>query len=402
MKKVNGGITAVQGFSASGIHCGIKPKKLPDLALIYSDVPSTAAGVFTANQFQAPPLKVTQRHLLKKHQLQAVIINSGNANAFTGAKGLRDAKAMTAMTARSLNLKNELVAVASTGIISASLPMEKILEKISEANRKLSSKGSHKAAQAMMTTDTRIKEAAYQAKIKNKVITIGGIAKGSGMIHPNMATLLCFLSTDIRIPHKILQKALHRAVEASFNSISVDGCMSTNDMVLCMANGKTPLGPIQSSSPVFKKFSALLQKVCTDLAKQIARDGEGATKFVEIRVQGAPTPQWAKKIGIAVALSPLVKTALFGEDANWGRIVAAIGSCGLKISEKQVDISFGDQPFIKQGTLNPRILGKKIKQYLKRKDILITLDLHAGAKKWIIWTCDFSYDYVKINASYRT
>jgi glutamate N-acetyltransferase/amino-acid N-acetyltransferase len=169
-----------------------------------------------------------------------------------------------------------------------------------------------------------------------------------------------------------------------------------------MANGKTSLGTIQSSSPVFKKFSTLLQKVCTDLATQIVRDGEGATKFLEIRVQGAPTPQWAKKIGTAVALSPLVKTAFFGEDANWGRIVAAIGSCGLKIPEKQVDISFGGQPFIKQGALNPRIPGKKIKQYLKRKDILMTLDLHAGENKWTIWTCDFSYDYVRINASYRT
>jgi glutamate N-acetyltransferase/amino-acid N-acetyltransferase len=222
------------------------------------------------------------------------------------------------------------------------------------------------------------------------------------MIHPNMATMLCFLSTDIRIPYNILQKALHQAVETSFNSISVDGCMSPNDMVLCMANGKKSVGPLQGSGPLFRKFSALLQKVCTDLAQKIVRDGEGATKFVELRVQGAPSSQWAKKVGTAVALSPLVKTAFFGEDANWGRILSAVGNCGLKISEKQVDISFGGMPLVKNGTTNPRISEKKINQYLKGKNIVITLDLHTGKGKWVIWTCDFSYDYVRINASYRT
>ncbi len=402
MKKLDGGITAVKGFSAAGLHSGIKPRGQLDLALIFSDIPSTAAGVFTRNRFQAAPLKVTQEHLARGNRLQAIVVTSGNANALTGKKGIKDAHLMALSTAQSLHIKKQLVGLASTGVIGEPLPMKRILSKIPKVTRLLSPKGGTNAARAMLTTDTTIKETAYRMKLKNKVITVGGAAKGSGMIHPQMATMLGFLSTDVRISHGTLKRALLQAVDSSFNAISVDGCTSTNDMVLCMANGKTSSAVIPSSGPLFQKFCFLLQKVCTELADKIVSDGEGATKFVEIKILGAPSLPAAKKVGTAVALSPLVKTALYGEDGNWGRIMAAVGSCGVRVSEEKVDLFFGNNQLIKQGKPNPRISESSITRYLKRKKIGLTLNLHGGKKEWLIRTCDLSFDYIKINASYRS
>ena len=379
MKVIPGGVTQPQGFLANGISAGIKWSGKPDLSLIYSPSPSTAVGVFTQNSVKAAPLLVTQKHLIH-NRAQAIITNSGNANCFTGKKGLKHARQTTELIARLLNLKVYEVLVASTGIIGKPLPYKKIAAAAPKLVQGLSPTGGNKAAEAIITTDKVIKQIAVQVSIGGKVVTIGGCAKGSGMIQPDMATMLAFITTDAAISVKMLKIALKRAVEKSFNRITVDGCMSTNDMVTVQANGLAKNLKIVDETEDFKKFYAALEFVCLDLAKKIILDGEGATKFIEIAVNGAVSERQAKTIAMTIANSPLVKTAAYGSNPNWGRVAAAVGSLGLNVTEKDLKIRFSS---------------------FEKKDIRIVVDLKLGAAKAAVYTCDLSVGYVKINGAYN-
>lgn len=373
------GITAPIGFKANGISCGIKKNRKPDLALVYSDVLAVAAGMFTTNKIQAAPVKVTKEHL-KGNFAQAIIINSGNANCSTGRQGIINAVHTTHKVAEFLGIDKKKVLVASTGIIGKELPVKKIENGLPQLVNGLSKGRSYKAAAAIMTTDTKPKEEMLKFKIANKNITIGAMAKGAGMIYPNLATMLVFIATDVAIAPDYLRRALKMAVDESFNCITIDGCTSTNDSVLILANGLAGNKLINSKGNNFKIFTENLSKVCLNLAKEIVRDAEGATKFVKINVCGAPTTSDAKKIGFSIANSALVKTAFFSGGKNWGRIAAAIGQAGVNIREDKLEIKF--TPFSK-------------------KEITVEVNLNLGKKAATIYTSDLSYEYVRINAAYN-
>ncbi len=400
MKTISGGVTAPQGFKAAGLTCGIKKNQQPDLALIYSEVTADGAGIFTTNQVQAAPVLLSKEHL-KQGKVRAIIANSGNANACVGAVGMEAARRMAAAAGKAFNIPTESVLVASTGVIGIALPVEKIETVLAEKSDFLTDTGSAAAAKAIMTTDTFPKEVAVEIELGGKTVRIGGIAKGSGMIHPNMATMLGFITTDARIEQPILQKAIAAAGERSFNRITVDGDTSTNDCLFVLANGLASNPPITATKDDYQVFVQALTYVCLELAKMIARDGEGATKLVEISITGAGTEEEAVKVGKSVATSNLVKTALFGEDANWGRILAAVGYSGIKIDPDRINISLGDLPVYQQG-IGLVFDETKAKQILSQKEILIKIDLGGGTEAASVWTCDLSYDYVKINGSYRT
>lgn len=400
MKTISGGVTAAQGFKAGGIACGVKKSQLPDLALIYSEVPADAAGIFTTNQVQAAPV-VLSREYLKKGKAQAIIANSGNANACVGTVGMEAAQRMAAAAGKALNIAAESVLVASTGVIGIALPVEKIEIALSGESAFLSDTGSAAAAQAIMTTDTFPKEVALELELSGAMVRIGGIAKGSGMIHPNMATMFGFITTDARIEQSLLQKAIAVAGKRSFNRITVDGDTSTNDCLFILANGLANNQTIDSMNNDYETFLQALNIVCLELAKMIARDGEGATKLVEIKITGAKTEDEAVKAGKSVATSNLVKTALFGEDANWGRILAAVGYSGVKIDPDRISIYLGDLPVYQKG-IGLVFDEAKAKRILSEKEILIKIDLGDGREVASVWTCDLSYDYIKINGSYRS
>jgi glutamate N-acetyltransferase/amino-acid N-acetyltransferase len=407
IKPVQGGITAVAGFRAAGIHAGIKKVKKPDLALIAADKACSTAGVFTTNRFAAAPVQLTKQHI-KSGQLQAIIANSGCANANTGTQGEADAQEMAEMAAKQLGIPRHLVGVASTGVIGGPMPMEKLRAGIPRLVKALSSKGSHRAAQAIMTTDTFPKEAAVQAAIDGRSVTVGGIAKGSGMIHPMLAspyrgaTMLAFLTTDATIDPPLLQQTLQAAVDQSFNMITVDGETSTNDMVLFLASGKMKGPKLPAASPALDAFQAAVTEVCMTLAKMIARDGEGATKFVEIIIRQAKDLQQVRTVGMAIARSPLVKTAFYGEDPNWGRIMAAIGNSGVDLDPHRIDISVEEIPLVKAGLGLGKEAEKKVEHAFRKRSFALTVDLHTGPVTGSVWTCDLSTDYIKINAAYRT
>lgn len=399
MKELSGGITAVPGFVASGIYAGIKKVEKKDLALIFSKSLCTAAGLFTKNEVKGAPVLVSQRNI-KKGIGQAIIANSGNSNACTGKQGIKDAEEMAALFAKALNIKPNLVCVASTGVIGEPMPMEKVRNGIADAALKLSKEGGQDAAEAIMTTDTFLKEKAVQIDIGGKTVTIGGIAKGSGMIYPNMATMLSFIATDAKIASRDLKSALKAAVDKSFNMITVDGDMSTSDMVICLANGVSGISITKNKG--YNYFQKGLSYICTELAKMIVKDGEGATKFVEIRVKGAKTFNDAKKIGMAIGNSNLVKTALFASDANWGRIMAAIGYSGVKVNADKIDLFFNNVKMVGKGIGLGIDAERDATEVLKKREFAITVDLRLGKAEATVWTCDFSYDYIKINAAYRT
>jgi glutamate N-acetyltransferase/amino-acid N-acetyltransferase len=405
------GVTLPSGFTAAGVHCGIKKKKL-DLAVLYSKDPCVAAGVFTENKFKAAPVLVTSKRV-DEGQLRAVVVNSGNANALTGDSGLDDASEMATETAACLGLSAAEVAVASTGVIGVPMPMERIKKGIKEACSLLSSLGGGSAARAIMTTDTVPKETSVSFSVSagtalssgaasEKVdVTIGGMAKGSGMIRPNLATLLCFLTTDAAITKEALDKALKNSVEHSFNMIAVDNDMSTNDMVLVLANGTAGNAVIQYPSADYNEFEKRLKDVCIHLAKWVVRDGEGATKFIEINVRGARTFQDAKTTALSVACSSLVKTAMFGGDPNWGRILAAVGYSNAFVDPHQVDLWIGPVQVVRDGTA-AEYSETSAKKTLSGRDISVFIDLKLGEADATVWTCDLSYDYVKVNGSYRS
>lgn len=400
MRRVAGGVTAAKGYKASGVHCGLKKTKL-DLAVIASEVPAAAAGVFTTNLVQAAPVKVTREHLARSGTAKAVVINSANANACTGPQGILDAQAMAAAAAEHLGCSPEEVLVSSTGVIGVPLPMSKINEGIGSAVSELSEAGSFNAAQAIMTTDTFPKEYAVEFELGDKTVRLGGIAKGSGMIHPNMATMLAFITTDISIAQPLLHKALREAVVKSFNMISVDGDTSTNDMVIVLANGQAGAVPITDKGPEYELFCQALGVVTEELAKLIVKDGEGASKFVELHVKGAQSEAAARTIARSIASSNLVKAAIFGADANWGRILCAAGYSGGVFDPDKTAVYLGELKIVENGT-GVDFDEDEALVLLSQGEIVITVDLGEGDQEAKAWTCDLTYDYVKINASYRS
>ncbi|HTY36527.1 MAG TPA: bifunctional glutamate N-acetyltransferase/amino-acid acetyltransferase ArgJ [Bacteroidota bacterium] len=400
MDECQGGVTAPKGFRAAGMYCGIRKVK-KDIAMIVSDVPATSAGVFTLNKTQAACVLVDKTQLKRSPVCSAIVVNSGNANACTGERGLNDTWDMIKATATALNIPEEQVMVSSTGVIGQYMPMDKVLPAIGELAGILSTSGNTDAAEAIMTTDTFSKEAAVHFSLGPKVVTIGGVAKGSGMIAPNMATMLAFITTDIVISQELLSKALRSANNRSFNRITVDGDMSTNDMVIVMANGLAGNAPLTENSEEFQLFAAALEYVLIKLAKMIAKDGEGATKLVEIMVKGATSEEEAAQAARAVANSNLVKTAIHGADANWGRILAAVGYSGIDFNPDNVEISFGELPVLKK---NYEIVldEDKAKEILLKDSVVVVIDLNQGNQFARFWTCDLTKDYVHINASYRS
>jgi glutamate N-acetyltransferase/amino-acid N-acetyltransferase len=401
MRPTHIGITAPLGFRASGIHCGIKKPDLLDLALCLSDVSGPIAGVFTKNRVVAAPV-LLDRHHLRSHRGRAIIVNSGNANACTGTQGLVAAKAMATAVAQQLSIPVREVFVGSTGVIGRVLPVDRITAAIPTLIARLSIPGGDHAAQAILTTDLRPKTVGRQSRIGGRVVTVGGMAKGSGMIHPNMATMLAYLTTDAAITPAALQQALNAAVNQSFNCITVDGDTSTNDTVLCLANGLAKNRSIQPGTKPYRDFERLLTDAARELALMICRDGEGVTKVVTILVQGATTTAAAKRVADTIATSNLVKTALFGEDANWGRVMAAIGRSGVAIDPGKVTVRFGDIVMVRQGIGIGLEAEQKIAQVFKQKEFTITVQLGQGHAHAHRWTTDLSYDYVRINASYRS
>lgn len=401
MKNLDAKNFTVPGYKTWGIHCGIKKTDKKDLAIIVSDREAAVAGVFTQNKVKAASI-VLGMAKAKTGKGQAIVVNSGCANACTGRQGLADAKETAEIAAQELGLKPELVYVASTGVIGELLPMPKLRTGIATAIGLLSPSGWGQAAEAIMTTDLFPKTVVMQEEIGGKTVTMAGIAKGSGMIHPNMATMLCFIVTDAVVPAPVLKKMLQASTEQSFNSITVDGDMSTNDMVLVMANGAAGNKKPAPGSKDMKKLQACLDAVTRSLALQVVKDGEGATKLVEITVQNAKNPGEAKRAAAAVATSSLVKTALFGEDANWGRIMAVLGSCGIDMEETRTDISFGKTKIVERGIAVGKAAEKEATAALKQREVHILIDLRKGKGAASIWTCDLSYEYVKINAAYRS
>jgi glutamate N-acetyltransferase/amino-acid N-acetyltransferase len=400
MKILEEGITAVPGIVAAGVHCGLKKNGDKDLALIYSKKPSVAAGVFTRNKFKAPPLLVTARHMAGP--VRAVVVNSGISNACTGEQGLQDALKTAEIAADKLGIKKEEVLVASTGVIGFYLPMEQIAFGIEKAVSGLSAGGGKEAALAIMTTDTVSKESACRVE-DSKVcsgFTIAGMAKGSGMICPDMATMLAFLATDVKIKKELLQKALAKAADYSFNLITVDGDTSTNDMVLLLANGVSDV-EITEDSPLWETFNQALLHVCRDLAYQIVADGEGATKVIKLTVKGAPDYRTARELARTILNSSLVRTAFFGEDANWGRIITAMGYTDVEFYPERVNIFLGPVQVTASG--KGLVFDElQAKQVLMQPEIPVLIDLNMGAEEVTAWGCDLSYEYVKINSAYRS
>ena len=397
MKEIKGGVTAPQGYKASGVACGIKQSGNLDMSLLVSDTPANAAAVFTTNKMAAAPVHLSKKHLADG-QAQAVVINSGNANACTGDGGYEDAIKMAQVTGAALGIDAHDIVVSSTGIIGVPMPMDKVEAGIKDGAAKLYADGGGCAAEAIMTTDTFVKEHAVSFDFDGIEVKVGGMAKGSGMIAPNMATMLAVVTTDAAVAPELLKSMLVSAIDKSFNSITVDGDTSTNDMVVVVANGASGAEVTTGNEAAFQ---AALDKVCIELAKLIVRDGEGATKFIEIDVVGAASAGDAKKAAMAIANSNLVKTAFFGQDPNWGRIVAAVGYSSAEVDASKVDVYYGEEKLVENG----RVVAydeAKVGAVIQAKDIKVKVDLKLGSGAARVWTCDFSYDYVKINAEYHT
>lgn len=390
------------GFRAAGVCAGIKGRgsKL-DLALLVSDRPASAAGVFTTNRVQAPCVLYT-RERVRAGKLQALVINSGSANACTGEQGMRDTQQMALWTAAQLNVPAELVAVASTGVVGVPLPMPRIQAGIEQAVTGLGPDHVAQAAEAIMTTDTHAKLASTHVKLPGCArVQVSAIAKGSGMIHPNLATMLAFVMTDAAVPCELLQAMVRQAADVSFNMISVDGDTSTNDMVVALANGAAMTEPVQAGSADAQALQQALDHVLIDLAKQIARDGEGATKLLEVHVEQAASVEDARRAARAVVRSNLVKAAVFGEDANWGRVIVAMGNSGADWDPAKVDLFLGDLQVVRAGA-GMVFDEERARAILHQPTVEIRARLHQGHAHATAWGCDLTYDYVKINADYRT
>lgn len=395
--EISGGVTAAQGFLAGSVYCGIKASNAsrPDIALIHSPAPAVVAGTFTTNRVKAAPVRVSIAHL-RSQDVRAIVANSGNANACTGLAGIETAKRMAAATAAALEIKPRQVMVCSTGRIGVPLPIEKIEASIAECPGALKNNGSKRAAEAIMTSDTFPKEMAVEFEVDGKAVRLGGIAKGAGMIDPNMATMLCFLTTDAVIDKKELQRALSVSVEHSFNRITVDGDMSTNDTVLILANRTAGHKPLRYGTGPFKLFQRALDHVTKHLARMIVEDGEGVTRFVEVQVNGAASHTDARKAAEAVANSTLAKCAWFGGDPNWGRIMDALGYSGARLREETVDIFYDGIIAVKNG-MPSKTPFAKLQEIVVQKKFTIHIDLNLGSGEYSVFTTDLSTDYVKLN-----
>jgi glutamate N-acetyltransferase/amino-acid N-acetyltransferase len=391
----------VSGYQFSGISAGIKKDGKRDLGLIYSEVPAQVAGLFTTNTVKAAPVQLDMKRF-RRGVCQAIIVNSGNANACTGSQGLKDAKRVCSLVARHLEIGEELVFPSSTGVIGNPLPMRKMEERIPELVENLSPEGWMNTVEAIMTTDTFPKVEVATCRIKGKEVKLCGMVKGSGMIRPDLATMLSFLVTDAHIKSSLLQEMLEKAAEVSYNRITIDGETSTNDTVLLLANGRADHPVLDRMDREGEAFQSMLLKVCRNLAESLVRDGEGATKFIEIFVRGARNRDDAKRAAYAIAHSPLVKTAFFGEDANWGRILCALGHSETRINPNRVDVFFDKIPIVKNGMGVGSRLEEKAGRILKNKSFKVIVDLHQGKSLFSVLTTDLSIDYVKINASYRS
>jgi len=407
MKKINGGIAAPLGFKASGLYCGIKKSKRKDLALIVSERLCDAAGTFTTNKVQASCVVVNKDHL-RDGKAQAIIANSGNANCMTGESGFENTRAMALAVARELGFYKKNVIVGSTGVIGKPLPIKKILSAVPQLVKDLDKKGSNDAANAILTTDRMAKEIAMEFQVGRRKVRVGAIAKGAGMIHPEMeihapkhATMLCYVTTDAVITPAALRDALDRAIQKTFNTITIDGDMSTNDMVVILANGMAQNKKIVEKTKEFRLFTRVLETMFLSLAKQMIRDAEGATKFVEIAVKNAASREDARAVAKSVARSSLVKCALFGEDPNWGRIAAAAGYAGAHVDPWKLTIHLGKETVLRNGG-RVKSDAARLNRVFAQKNIKITVDLGLGKFTSTAYTCDLSTNYVRINSAYRT
>ncbi|MFI5358749.1 MAG: bifunctional glutamate N-acetyltransferase/amino-acid acetyltransferase ArgJ [Halanaerobiales bacterium] len=402
IKEIEGGITAPEGYKAAGMACGIKKSGKKDLALIYSENTATGAALFTTNLFKAAPLLLSMEKI-RDNGIRAILVNSGNANSCTGEQGLADARELTVYLAEKLGIDADEVYMSSTGVIGELLPVDKIKKGIDELTGKISRDGSGDAAEAIMTTDTRKKEIAYSFRLPSDgtVVKVGGMAKGSGMIEPNLATMLAYITTDLAIEKALLQKALKVVGDKSFNRISVDGDCSTNDSVFLLANGKAGNRLITEENEDYLAFLHVLEKAAVYLAKSIVMDGEGATRFITIRIKGAGSEEEGLQIARRVANSNLVKTACFGGDPNWGRIVVALGSCNLDLEKEDIEISINDKLLFSKEEPVYRDKGE-LARLMEGKYIDIEINLNKGKEDLEFWTSDLTYDYVKINAEYHT
>ena len=402
IKEIEGGITAPEGYKAAGMACGIKKSGKKDLALIYSENTATGAALFTTNLFKAAPLLLSMEKI-RDNGIRAILVNSGNANSCTGEQGLADARELTAYLAEKLGIDADEVYMSSTGVIGELLPVDKIKKGIDELTGKISRDGSGDAAEAIMTTDTRKKEIAYSFRLPSDgtVVKVGGMAKGSGMIAPNLATMLAYITTDLAIEKALLQKALKIVGDKSFNRISVDGDCSTNDSVFLLANGKAGNRLITEENEDYLAFLHVLEKAAVYLAKSIVMDGEGATRFITIRIKGAGSEEEGLQIARRVANSNLVKTACFGGDPNWGRIMVALGSCNLDLEKEDIEISINDKLLFSKEEPVYRDKGE-LARLMEGKYIDIEINLNKGKEDLEFWTSDLTYDYVKINAEYHT
>ncbi|MEI8233169.1 MAG: bifunctional glutamate N-acetyltransferase/amino-acid acetyltransferase ArgJ [Verrucomicrobiota bacterium] len=395
--EIPGGVTAPSSFLAGSIFAGIKPANTskPDMAFVVSAIPAVAAGTFTTNKMKAAPVRVSQANI-RSAETRAIVANSGNANACTGVIGIDHAKRMTKATAKALGLKERQVLVCSTGRIGVPLPIAAMEKAIALSPQVIAPDGSHLAAQAIMTSDTKAKEIAVEMELHGKTVRIGGIAKGAGMIDPNMATMLCFVTTDAAVSKKLLQQAVSDAVEQSFNRITIDGDMSTNDTVLVLANGAAGNPPLRDGEPEFDRFQNALNHVCCALARMIVEDGEGVSKFVTIQVRGAKSRQDARKASEAVANSTLTKCCWFGGDPNWGRVMDAIGYSGARVHEETVDIYYDGLIAVQNGTAAATPFSK-LKEVVANPRFTITVDLHMGEAEYTVFTTDLTTAYVEFN-----
>ena len=403
MKIIDGGVTAAKGFKAAGLHAGLKKVK-KDMAMILSETDAVTAATFTTNKVKAAPV-IWDQKIAEAGKARAVVVNSGNANACTGSQGLIDVEKTAEKAAALIGTAKSNIYVSSTGVIGVKLDMDKILKGIEMLYPELSESGGESAAEAICTTDTFTKECAVTLEVSGKTVTIGGMAKGSGMIHPNMATMLSFITTDASVSLETLRKLLGETVEDTFNMISVDGDTSTNDTCIVMANGLAGNAELTESSPDYEIFKDAFSYVLGELAKLITRDGEGAGRFIEMKVMNAPSKHDAKLLARAVISSSLVKAAFFGADANWGRILCAMGYSGASFEPSLVDLSFssskGEIAVVKNGEPLP-FSEEKAKEILLEKEIYVVADCHQGNAEAVAWGCDLTYDYVRINGDYRS
>lgn len=402
-KIVKGGVCSAKGFRAAGVEAAIKYAGRKDVALIVADFPCAAAAVFTTNKVAAAPV-IYDRVIAKGGRLQAILANSGCANACTGERGLKDAELSALVTAAELGIDSSLVMVASTGVIGRPLPMDRLLDGMRKAKAKLGRTAQHglDAEMAVMTTDTRPKQACVKTVIGGKRVTIGGMCKGSGMIEPNMATMLGFITTDAAIAPAMLKRALVIAISKSFNRVVVDGDESTNDSVFLMASGLADNPEIRKSGEDFRAFADALTTVCVLLAKQMAADGEGATKFVTVTVKGARSEADAARAARAVAKSPLAKTSWFGKDPNWGRVLAAVGYSGAEVTDMKTEVFYDREWAFRKGQVADAAQLERLQKVLEKSEFEVTVDLHLGKGESCIYTCDYSLEYVHINADYTT